>query len=169
MRADGRGVRLEGDAIFIDNGERCRLQYAVVTDAALRTRRAWVVGRAGMRALRIDIRVSDDGAWSLDGREQPEVRGCVDVDLAFTPATNVLPLRRLRLARGQGAAAPAAYLQLDAARLSLLSQRYERVSRSRYRYDAPAFGYSAVLRVARSGIVLLYPGLFEASCYSPSQ
>jgi hypothetical protein len=98
----------------------------------------------------------------LNGDEQPGLSACVDIDLAFTPATNLLALRRLKLAPGQDAQAPAAWLDLDTARLTVLAQSYRRLSRCAYRYEAPAFGYRDTLRVSTAGVVLHYPGLFEA-------
>jgi hypothetical protein len=172
VRIDWRGVRLDGHAMFVENGERFRLRYSVATDARLRARRAVVAGHAGTTALAIEIRRSDAGEWTLNAHVQPEVRGCIDVDLAFTPATNLLPLRRLQLARGQRADAPAAYLSLQASQLRLLPQSYQRIGRLAYRYEAPTFGYADTLHVSPLGVVLRYPGLFEAvfaGDSSPSQ
>jgi uncharacterized protein len=41
------------------------------------------------------------------------VADCVDVDLGFTPATNLIVLRGLSLKIGQRAQAPAAYLSFS--------------------------------------------------------
>jgi hypothetical protein len=169
IRIDWRGVRLDGQAMFVENGQCFRLRYSVVTDARLRARRAVVAGHAGTIAVELDVRRSEQGEWTLDGEAQPQVRGCIDLDLAFTPATNLLPLRRLKLARGQRAEAPAAYLVLQEWQLALLPQTYRRTGRRSYRYEAPTFGYADTLHVSRSGVVLRYPGLFEAEDYSPSQ
>jgi hypothetical protein len=47
------------------------------------------------------------------------------MDLGFTPATNLLQLRRPALEPGQAAAAPAAWLDVSAGTLEELTQRYE--------------------------------------------
>ncbi|MHB8843121.1 MAG: putative glycolipid-binding domain-containing protein [Nitrospirota bacterium] len=89
------------------------------------------------------------------------VKDCIDVDLCFTPATNLIVLRRLALKVGQRAEAPAAYLKFPEMRLVKLPQSYLRISRSEYAYEAPTVGYAGTLRVLPNGAVTRYPGLFE--------
>jgi hypothetical protein len=81
--------------------------------------------------------------------------------LGFTPATNLIALRRLSLKIGQRAEAPAAYLSFPKMRLVKLSQIYRRASRTEYEYEAPTVGYAGTLQVATSGAIVHYPGLFE--------
>jgi hypothetical protein len=90
------------------------------------------------------------------------VAGCVDLDLGFTPATNLLQLGRLALTEGQAADAPVAWLDVSAGTLEVLSQRYERRSATTYWYEAPGFGYAGLLEVAPTGFITRYPGLWEA-------
>ncbi len=93
----------------------------------------------------------------------PNIGNCVDLDFGFTPATNLLQLRRLALDEGQAADAPAAWLSaLPAGSLELLPQRYERRTAATYWYEAPSVGYAALLEVAPTGFILRYPGLWEA-------
>ena len=86
---------------------------------------------------------------------------CLDVDLGFTPATNLLVLKRLGLRVGERAEAPAAYLKFPGMRLVRLPQTYERSSRGSYDYAAPTVGYAARLDVDRTGAILQYPRLFS--------
>lgn len=85
----------------------------------------------------------------------------MDIDLGFTPATNLIALRRLSLKVGQRAEAPAAYLRFPQMRLVMLPQTYLRVGRTEYEYHAPTVGYAGTLRVLPSGEITQYPGLFE--------
>ena len=89
------------------------------------------------------------------------MRDCIDVDLGFTPATNLIVLRRLALGIGDQADAPAAYLAFPALRLVALPQTYRRLSRTRYAYAAPTEGYAGTLQVSPLGAVVDYPGRFE--------
>lgn len=84
----------------------------------------------------------------------------MDIDLGFTPAANLVAIRRLALKVGEHAEAPAAYLKFPSMRLVKLPQNYWRTGRSRYKYEAPTVGYSETLQVMRSGVVSKYPGLF---------
>lgn len=155
------GWRLAGTAVFFEGRPSC-LEYEVVADAGWRTRRAKVAGHVGNRPIALRIRAAGDGRWQLVGGEQADVvEHCADVDLGFTPATNQLPLRRLRLRTGRHAEAPAAYLQVPQMRLVRLPQSYRRVSPTEYDYASPSTGYAARLQVARDGAIERYPGVFE--------
>lgn len=162
-------VRLQGMAVFIDDGRVCQLRYRVDADAAFCTRRASVDGWLGARAIKLRAQV-DDGRWTLNGGAQPALDGCLDLDLGFTPATNLLPLRRLALAVGETAPAPAAYLAFPALRLELLPQQYRRIAQREYDYAAPSVGYRGILKVSEQGMVIDYPGLFRLeSCVDTDQ
>jgi uncharacterized protein len=89
----------------------------------------------------------------------PGLEHCVDLDFGFTPATNLLPLRRLALDPGDAADAPAAWLNVVTGVLEPLPQRYEHRAAGTYWYEAPSVGYSALLEVEPTGFVSRYPVL----------
>jgi uncharacterized protein len=155
------GCRLAGAAVFLEGRIACHVQYEVVADEAFRTRRASLTGYVGRQRIDLRLRASRSGRWTLNGVEQPSASGCIDLDLGFTPATNLLPLRRLGLRTGQEAQAPAAYLPFPKIGLEVLPQRYKRLSRSEYDYESPTHRYHATLRVTPLGAVMDYPGVFE--------
>lgn len=155
------GYLLSGVAVFREGRRTCRLDYEVFADTAFRTRRASVRGFVGQAEIDLRIRTTATGGWEVNGAAVPAVAGCVDVDLGFTPATNLLAIRRLALRVGQEAQAPAAYLAVPQLRFTLLPQRYQRLSRTEYDYESPTFGYRERLRVNAFGAVVDYPGLFE--------
>ena len=154
------GWRLSGAAAFREAGLACQLRYEVLADRAWRTRRATVAGTAGRRVVDLRIAAGRQG-WRLNAVPRPSLAGCVDVDLGFTPATNLLAIRRLALEIGQRAEAPAAYLEFPRLRLLVLPQTYRRVSATRYAYESPAHGYAATLKVTPIGAIADYPGVFE--------
>jgi hypothetical protein len=50
---------------------------------------------------RVDLFSDGEGTWTgPDGRVMPHLEGCEYVDIAETPFTNTLPIRRLGLAPG---------------------------------------------------------------------
>lgn len=155
------GWRLAGAAVFRDGHRPCHFAYEVVTDAAWRTRRGRVTGYLGNKAIDLRIGASGTGRWKVGGEAQPKLSGCIDLDLGFTPATNLVALRRLALRVGQCAEAPAAYLALPEMRFLILPQTYRRISRTAYEYEAPTVGYAGTLKVSAAGAVVDYPGLFE--------
>ncbi|MGX5840151.1 putative glycolipid-binding domain-containing protein [Mesorhizobium sp. ArgA1] len=158
-RAEG-GYGLKGQAIFVQEGQPCCLAYQVTCDASWQTKSARVDGFLGQRALRYAIERAADGRWTLNGEIQLDVAGLVDVDLGFTPASNLLAIRRFDLGVGQATPAPAAYLTFPELRLTRLEQSYKRLDKVRYAYAAPLFGYDDTLKVSPTGFVLDYPGLW---------
>jgi hypothetical protein len=154
------GHTLRGTAVFMEAKRICALQYEVIADSAFRTRRARVTGSIGKDLVDLRVRGNARAEWTINGAEQPSLAGCVDLDLGFTPATNLLPLRRLALRVGEEAQAPAAYLAFPRIKFHVLPQRYKRLSRTEYDYESPTAGYRGTLQVGPNGVVLHYPGLF---------
>jgi hypothetical protein len=115
----------------------------------------------GRHAFELAIAAMPGKRWKLNGTNQPEAAGCLDVDLSFTPATNLIAIRRLALDMGQASEAPAAWLRFPERTLVRLEQRYHRVALDTYDYHAPSVGYAASLQVSDSGFVTYYPGLWE--------
>lgn len=156
------GWSLEGTAVFSLAGLPACLMYTAACDASWRAQRGHVSGWIGDRPVEFVIERAAGGAWTLDGADVPGLAHCPDLDFGFTPATNLLQLRRLALAEGQGAHAPAAWLDVSTGALSILDQRYERRSDTIYWYEAPRFGYAELLEVDAVGFVRRYPGLWQA-------
>jgi uncharacterized protein len=158
--AEDEGWRLAGATLFALDQEPCCLSYEVACDTSWRTRSARISGWIGRAPVTLDIIHQPGNRWQLNGVEQPTVEGLVDVDLGFTPATNLIQFRRLALAVGQAADAPAVYLRFPELRLERLAQRYHRLTHNQYDYQAPSEGYAAPLQVSESGFVTYYPGLW---------
>ncbi|HVV51459.1 MAG TPA: putative glycolipid-binding domain-containing protein [Polyangia bacterium] len=157
------GARLVGSASYTAESGPARLDYRVACDRAWRTTDARVAGTLAGRTVELAFTRTADALWTMNGAPVSVVRGCLDLDLGFTPATNLLAIRRLALAVGQTAPAPAAWLDVEAGTLSVLPQRYERRSATTYWYEAPSVGYQALLEVDASGFVTRYPGLWVAA------
>ncbi|HZN62310.1 MAG TPA: putative glycolipid-binding domain-containing protein [Planctomycetota bacterium] len=159
---EGRGrLELSGTAIFSHRGSPCALRYSVETAEGGRTRRARVEGIVGRHPVDIRIRADRRRRWTINGRPCPQVEGCEDVDLNFSPSTNTLPIRRLSLAVGDRASVRAAWLRFPDFTFHPLDQVYHRKSRSSYRYGSSS-GFSAVVEVNSAGLVTRYGGVWKA-------
>ncbi len=155
------GWDMSGVAVFVDDGRPCRLEYMVHCNAAWRTERAAVKGYVVSRAVALDLAADEQRRWTLNGRSAPQLDGCHDIDLAFTPATNTLPLRRLGLDVGDVGRTRVAWLRFPELDLAPLEQTYQRLTDDTFRFTAAAVSFTADLRVHPSGLVTLYPGLWE--------
>ena len=153
---------LDGAASFSHEEQPCRLDYLITCDADWTTRSARVAGRVGDKAIKVEVSVDPaKKRWSLNGVEQPVVDGSIDVDLNFSPSTNILPIRRLNLEIGQSAAVTAAWLRFPSFELEPLHQVYRRVSDDTYQYESNGGKFTAELRVNSIGLVTSYPGIWE--------
>jgi hypothetical protein len=125
------------------------------------TLRGEVRGEVEGKPVSLSIVRERSGDWSVNGAPVPDLGGLIDLDLGFTPATNLFPLRRLALEVGESADAEAAWLDDEHWALRRLPQRYERRDESRYWYESPTAGYRGMLRVTKAGFVTEYPGLWK--------
>ena len=162
LSSAGGEWHLDGTAIFSHEGRPCQLAYQIACDETSHTLSTYVRGWLGSTTIDIHIRTDHDKRWWLNDTEQPQVVGCTDIDLNFSPSTNLLPIRRLGLAIGQAAMVKAAWLRFPSFQLELLSQAYRRLGEDTYRYESAGGQFVAELKVDSSGFVLDYPNLWQA-------
>lgn len=155
----GDGWMLSGVANFVEDGHPATLSYDVTLDSRWHTKSCLVSGIMGEQPIELHIEVNQARQWSVNGTACPEVTGCIDIDLAFSPVTNTLPMRRLNLPVGQKATVTTAWLNLPVPMLTVPTQEYERVGEKRYNYRAGDF--TAKLRVRDNGLVTEYSGLWK--------
>ena len=153
--------RLEGTSVFLYEGETCRLSYLIACDAIWNTQSALISGWCGGADLNLELSVDAERRWQVNGVTKPDVEGCVDLDLNFSPSTNLLPIRRLKLEVGQQAEVKTAWLRFPSFELEPLSQVYERLGEFKYRYSSGGGHFVAELTVNQVGLVTVYPQLWE--------
>jgi hypothetical protein len=163
----GRLIRLEdgwelsGTAVFSHSGRPCRLDYLVVAGLDWLTRRADIGGSIGDREIHLSVVVDEKRRWRLNDEDCAAVAGCTDIDLGFSPSTNLLAIRRLSLAVGEEAEVNAAWLPFPSLVFEFLPQRYRREGEGEYRYESSDGRFVRTLKVNRSGFVVSYPGLWQ--------
>ena len=158
----GSEWHLEGTAVFSHEQGPCRLNYHIVCDESWRTRSARVDGWFHTTMIDLRIQTDSNGSWWMNDIEQPNVAECIDIDLNFSPSTNLLPIRRLSLAVGEVAEVKAAWLRFPSFQLELLPQQYRRIDENTYRYESAGGQFVAELKVNPSGFVIDYPGIWQA-------
>jgi hypothetical protein len=155
MERDGSGWTLRGTIELVHDGHPFEARYEVSCDPEWVTRAVMVDlrGPDGDRSLRI---TAENSRWSAGGAPLEAVRGCIDVDLGWTPSTNTLPIRRLDLAVGQERAVTAAWVRFPELTVEPLSQEYRRLDERRYRYSSAGGRFVAELEVDEHGLVTTY-------------
>ncbi len=147
--------------IALHEGVPCRARYTVRCDGAWRVRAVEV---ALLDDSRPPLALWHDGAgrWSTpDGAPLTALDGCLDIDIAVTPFTNTLPIRRLGLPLGASRDLTMAYVHVPELTVAPDPQRYTRLADRRYRYESRDSDFVAELPLDAEDLVLDYPGLFH--------
>ncbi len=160
---DGDDFLARGTTAAVEEGRAWAVEYAIRLDAGWRTREATVRTRTAAGAGETRLELDAGGRWRADGAERPDLDGILDVDLESSSMTNAFPIRRLGLAIGESAPAPAAWVQALDLAVEPLEQHYERLAdegdKRRFAYDSPQHGFAAELAYDRSGLSVDYPGI----------
>ncbi len=144
------GWELSGTAVFQHDGQPCALRYRIACDADWVTRSTIVSGWVGAKP--IDVSIDRTGG----------LQGCVDIDLNFSPSTNLLPVRRLNLAIGESAHVVAAWLRFPSFNLERLEQTYSRLAERTYRYESGGGKFLAEIEVNEVGLAVKYGEIWAA-------
>ena len=102
------------------------------------------------------------GRWTADGERVADVDGALDCDLAFSPLTNLMPVRRSALHERAGSEDfVMAWVSVPDLRVHASPQRYEHVRPGVVRYVALDGDFTAELELDEDGLVVRYPRLAE--------
>jgi hypothetical protein len=160
LRALGRMVRTDPDGDFTAS-------YRLVVKDDGTVERLSVTSATAQRERHLTLNRTEDGFWLLDtgsGGTRAELAGAVDVDLAFSPMLNTVPIRRLRLQHEVGEhTLPMAYVSLPELEVTAVQQQYRTVSVLdaagaacvAFRWD----DFDSELTVDADGVVEHYPGV----------
>jgi len=158
------GWHLEGWAVHVMDGTPSRAHYRLGCDRHW-SARSLVITLAGAHPpARRELYGDGAGGWK-DARGQvlADLDGARDIDISSTPATNTLPVRRLRLQPGDECRLKVVYIRLPVLTVSVVEQTYRCTSvsfgQSRYRYSSGSF--STEFQVDDHGLVADYPGVWE--------
>lgn len=155
------GCRIEGWTAAIEDGVTWAVEYVIDLDGTGATRSARIRSRSPAGFASVLLEADGAGRWLAGGTPAPHLDGCLDVDLESSAMTNALPVRRMDLPPGAGAAAPAAYVRAVGLAVERLEQTYLRASgetsRQSYDYAAPVFDFACRIAYDESGLVLNYP------------
>jgi hypothetical protein len=152
---------LAGIALFAYRRQPCRLDYEIECDMSWGTRDVTVRGQIGEAPVSLVLSRGPDDSWLANDVPQPAVQGCIDVDLGFSPSTNLLPIRRLKLDIGASATVRAAWVRFPDLTLEALEQTYTRLAELTYLYESAGGAFMRELTVNGDGFVVDYPGLWR--------
>lgn len=151
---------IQGRVICAD-ADRCFVEYEVRCDELGCTSEVTVrfIHDEQIRTLKLERDAQD--CWKVNGEAREDLTGAKDIDIGVTPSTNVLPIRRLKLDKGQQAEVTAAWLCFPQFTVQPLLQSYERTGDNTYIYRS-ASGYTAQLHVDANGVPMNYEDEWKA-------
>lgn len=146
----------EGTVLAPLDNEPAEIRYEIIAAANWQSLAARVRVQRGHEQKTVEI--SRDGLdhWSVNGTIHPEFDGLQDLDLAFSPCSNTLPIRRLSLPMGGSANVTALWLRFPQLDVKPLAQKYTRIAEFEYRYESNNGQFKADLEVDREGLVINY-------------
>ena len=109
-----------------------------------------------------DLWLATDGTarWGeMNGAHRSELDGCYDLDLACTPFTNSLPIRRLPLLVGDSTELPVVTIDVETLEVRPVTHRYMRLGTHRWAFAHD--DHSVEFEVDEHGLVIDYPGMFR--------
>jgi hypothetical protein len=116
----------------------------------------------------LDLAHDGDGSWTVDGAPRLDLQGALDCDLAFSPLTNLMPIRRHALHERAGAADfVMAWVSLPDLAVTRSGQRYEHLRPGLVRFSGDD-GFTADLELDADGLVATYPRLARRVTADPS-
>jgi uncharacterized protein len=126
----------------------------------LEVRHGWITRRLRVEVAGIgsvELRHDGNGTW-VGVPNAAELEGAMDCDLAFSPLTNLMPVRRHRLHEQPGKVdLGVAWVALPDLSVHLSQQRYEHLEPGKVRFTTGDF--AADLELDEDGLVAFYPGL----------
>jgi uncharacterized protein len=142
--------------------EDYRVDYRLEVPSDWVTRRLEVdaAGAGWRRSLVLEH--DGGGAWMSNGEHDPALDGALDCDLAYSPLTNVMPIRRHGLHELDGSVDfLMAWVSVPDLVVHASPQRYEHVRPGVVRYVARDGDFRSELEVDADGLVVRYPRLAE--------
>lgn len=157
---DPSGWRVEGVSVFLQDFQPAMLSYSVECNPRWETVSGRVRGSIGSQNANYAI-TRQNGIWTLNGAPVESLDDLVDLDLSFTPATNLIQIRRISLPENEIVEAPVAWFDVLSGTLTRLPQIYQRRSERLIWYEAPTVGYRGLLELDVNGFISHYPGLWK--------
>lgn len=141
-------------------GKLYKVEYQITTNAYWQTVLLELTSQVNNKPQTIKLEGDGNGNWIYNGTEAQQFRNCIDVDIAVTPFTNTLPIRRLQLGQNQSQEIQVIYCDLLNQEIKPVSQKYTRLSNNEYHYENIPNDFEATIKVDDAGLVIDYPGLF---------
>jgi hypothetical protein len=138
-----------------------RIDYTIKTNSNWETLFCELITQFGNARQVISFQGDGKGNWITGGILAINFKGCIDVDIPFTPLTNTLPINRLKLKEQKEENIKVIYIDIMESGIRPVSQKYKRLSGQEYNYQNVPNDFEANISVDENAFVIDYPGLFR--------
>ena len=155
------GIEAAGVQLGVEP-EAYRVDYELDAPSDWITRRLEVDAAGAGWKRSVVLEHDGAGAWTCNGEHYAALDGALDCDLAFSPLTNVMPIRRHELHEHEGSCDfLMAWVSVPDLEVHASPQRYVRVRDRVVRFVALDGDFRADLELDEDGLVVRYPRLAE--------
>ncbi len=138
-----------------------RVEYHIKTNKKWETKYVEIKSQHSNKVQHHKFKNDGKGNWVTNGKQLPTVKGCIDIDIALTPFTNTLPIKRLHLAKGEEQEIQVLYFDILKNKITAAKQKYIRLSDSEYKFENVPNNFEAIIKIDKQGFIIDYPSLFE--------
>ena len=165
------GWRCHGTEVLAGPRALLSCWFHVDLDEDWVTREVVVGAVAGGGRRTLTLSADDQRRWTVNGRHDPDLDGCIDIDVAATPLTNTFPIRRLTgLDIGTEMTTPIAWVDVPGLGVARVDQTYRRLpdveGLDAWEYRDPQHG-AFLLTVDTDGLVVTYEGFAQRVAATP--
>jgi hypothetical protein len=155
------GYIFDGRVLTVLSGQPAEVHYSVMCDPGWQTQHAHAAINQGTSTRQVLLRRDEQNQWWRGEDRLPDLDGVVDVDLALTPSTNTLPIRRLHLDIGESKSIDTAWVRFPELTPLSKPQRYTRIAAHRYRFESDGGAFTAEIEVDEVGVMIRYGDMWE--------
>ena len=137
-----------------------RLDYSLETGEDFVTSRLQVKSRGEGLHDTLELWRSDEGRWTANGKELPELDEALDCDLGLSPLTNSMPVSRHGLLEAREPVdLLMAWVSVPDLTVHASRQRYTGLGGRVVRFESLEDTFTAEITFDEDGLVLDYPGI----------
>jgi uncharacterized protein len=137
-----------------------RLEYSLVAEEDFVTTGLRAETRGEGLHNTLDLWRSEEGRWTVNGEDLPELEGALDCDLGLSPLTNSMPvLRHALLHQADSFDFVMAWVSVPDLALHASPQRYTGLGDGVVRFESLDDSFTADITFDDDGLVLDYPGI----------
>lgn len=165
LMSNEEGILADGLIIHLDADSSYRIRYRIQCDSIWQVRKMHIQ-RLDTSNQELLLYSNGKGRWkNKKGNRIEMLDGAHDIDIHFSPYTNTLAIRRLKLQQGMTVQTKVAFINLPDLSFEIARQQYTLTKNSesdkRYKYESLTSGFKTELPVDDDGLLIEYPQYFE--------